>query len=220
MSSEPSPRPSPPSGAPDRRPYVVVAGIEFDETGDSALHEALSIARREPQAAIHIVHVVTDVSEALRSEAGAGERASLLEDRMYSLRAFVLKRWREQPSDSGRRATLHVGLGDRERELVQFAVDYEADLLVVGTHGRGRLATLLSPPLDEALARHAPCPVLVARPRHYEGLAKSPSIEPPPLSSSPGRERRVRSHGYRYSESLPFGAHDSNVIPTGVSSLR
>jgi Universal stress protein family len=74
---------------------------------------------------------------------------------------------------------MHVGLGDCERELVQFAIDYEADLLVVGTHDRGRLAALLSPSLAGALAHGAPCPVLVARPRGYEGLSKSPSIEPP-----------------------------------------
>jgi nucleotide-binding universal stress UspA family protein len=199
-----------------RSPYVVVVGVELDETGDAALREALALARREPQASLHLVHVVTDVGDALRSEAAAGERASLLEDRMFALRAFVIKRWCSLPVPNARRLVMHIGLGDRERELVQFAVDYGADLLVVGTHARGRLAKLLSPSVAEALARAAPCPVLVARPRDYEGLAKSPTVEPAGPPSEPS-SRRSRHHGYRYSESLPFGAHDSNVIPTGIA---
>ncbi|HEU4409438.1 MAG TPA: universal stress protein [Polyangiaceae bacterium] len=211
------PRAGSPSGAQAHPCYVVVAGIELDEAGACALTEAFALARREPKASVHLVNVVTDVDGALRSEAGAGVRGSLLEQRMFALRAFVLKRWREQPSDASRQVMLHVGLGDRERELVQFAVDYEADLLVVGTHDRSRLSTLVTPSLAESLAHGAPCPVLVARPRSYEGRPKSPSIEPPPPSSRAPRDRRLRTHGYRYSESLPFGTHDSNVIPTGVS---
>jgi nucleotide-binding universal stress UspA family protein len=198
-----------------RPPYVVVAGIEIDEAAVYALREALALARREPGASVHLVSVVTDVEGALRSEAAADERASLLEQRMYALRAFVIKRWREQPADAARQVTLHVGLGDRGRELVQFAADYEADLLIVGTHDRGRLSTLVTPSLVESLAHGAPCPVLIARPRDYEGLAKSPAIEPPSASSPSPRERRRRTHGYRYSESLPFGDRDSSVAPTG-----
>ncbi len=195
--------------------YVVVVGVEFDETGDAALHEALKLVGREPQALLHLVHVVTDVGDALRSEAGASERASLLEERMFTLRAFLLKRWRSYPAAGTRQLVMHIGLGERERELVQFAADYEADLIVVGTHGRGRLAKLLSPSVAEVLARSAPCPVLIARARDYEGLAKSPAIEPAAPPAEAGA-RRPRPHGYRYSESLPFGPHDSNVIPTGV----
>ncbi|HEU4532746.1 MAG TPA: universal stress protein [Polyangiaceae bacterium] len=215
MPSDPPPAAEEQSNSSPRPPYVVVAGVELDETGDAALREALALARREPHASLHLVHVVTDVDEALRSEAAAGERASLLEDRMFALRAFVLKRWRSHPAPGADRITMHIGLGERESELVQFAADYEADLIVVGTHGRGRLAKLLSPSVAEALVRSAPCPVLVARPRDYEGLAKSPAVEPAPPPAEPGA-RRPRPHRYRYSESLPFGAHDSNVIPTGV----
>lgn len=203
------------SDAQGRPPYVVVAGIELDETGNHTLTEVFELARRESLASVHLVSVVTDVGLALRSEAGADEHASLLEARMFSLRAFVLKRWRAYPPNAAHRIMMHVGLGNCERELVQFAIDYEADLLVVGTHDRGRLAALLSPSLADALAHGAPCPVLVARPRGYEGLAKSPSIEPPPLSPPAPREHHRRAHSYRYSENLSFGTHDGNTTTAG-----
>lgn len=203
------------SAAEQRPPFVAIVGVELDETGAAALREALALVDREPGATLHLVHVVTDVDGALRSEANAHDRASMLEQRMYALRGFVVRHWRAFPPGAAKRVMLHVGLGDRERELVQFAVDYDADLLLVGTHGRGRLAKLISPSLAETLVRSAPCPVLIARPKDYGGLAKSPAIEDagPPSTRSAGHHRR---RGYRYSESLPFHTHDSNVIPTGV----
>lgn len=198
-------------------PFVVIVGVEFDETGETALDEAFVLARREPRAQLHLVHVVTDVDGALRSEARADDRATLLEQRMVALRDVVLRRWRVAPGGDAQRVSLHIGLGDRERELVQFAADFGADLILVGTHGRGRLAKVFAPSVAEALMRSAPCPVLVARPKDYDGMATSPEIEPPAPASSRGDRPRLRARGYRYSTSLPYHFHDSNVIPTGVA---
>lgn len=218
MNTNSPPSPGAQNSAQGRAAYVVVAGVELDETGDHTLSEVFALARREPLASVHLVSVVTDVGKALRSEGGADDHASLLEERMFSLRAFVLKRWRSYPPNAAHRVMMHVGLGNCERELVQFAIDYEADLLVVGTHDRGRLTALLSPSLADALAHAAPCPVLVARPRAYEGLSKSPSIEPPPLSPPAPHGHPRRAHRYRYSENLSFGSHDGNAITTGAGS--
>jgi nucleotide-binding universal stress UspA family protein len=49
---------------------------------------------------------------------------------------------------------------------IRDAVDAEgADLLIVGSHGRDRAGRLVLGSVSDALVRHAPCPVLVARPR-------------------------------------------------------
>lgn len=208
------------SAAEGRPSFVVIVGVEFDETGEAALGEAFLLARREPEAQLHLVHVVTDVDDALRSEARADDRATLLEQRMVALRGFVLRRWRAVPGSDAARVSLHIGLGGREGELVQYAVDYGADLIVVGTHGRSRLAKMFAPSVVEALTRSAPCPVLVARPKDYDGMTATPEIEPPAPASSGGSRPRLRARGYRYSESLPYHFHDSNVIPTGVAPGR
>ncbi|HEU4407086.1 MAG TPA: universal stress protein [Polyangiaceae bacterium] len=204
------------SRAEGRPPFVVVVGVELDETGETALDEAFTFARREPRAQLHLVHVVTDVDDALRSEARADDRATLLEQRMAALRDVVLRRWRAAPGGDAERVSLHIGLGDREREIVQFAADLGADLILVGTHGRSRLAKVFTPSIAEALTRSAPCPVLVARPKDYDGMATSPEIEPPGPASSAGDRPRLRARGYRYSTSLPYHVHDSNIMPTGV----
>lgn len=57
-----------------------------------------------------------------------------------------------------------VRVGAPEPEIVSAAEDLKADLLCLGTHGRGGLAHLLLGSVAEKVVRHAPCPVLTVRP--------------------------------------------------------
>lgn len=57
-----------------------------------------------------------------------------------------------------------VRKGPPEREIVEAAREEDADLVIVGSHGRGFLDRLLGS-VSEAVAHHAPCSVLVVRQR-------------------------------------------------------
>ena len=48
-------------------------------------------------------------------------------------------------------------------EIIACARDEQADLIVMGTHGRGAIAHLLMGSTAERVVRQAPCPVLVVR---------------------------------------------------------
>jgi nucleotide-binding universal stress UspA family protein len=48
--------------------------------------------------------------------------------------------------------------------IVQVALDCQADLIVMGTHGRTGLGRLLMGSVAEHVLRHAPCPVLSIKP--------------------------------------------------------
>jgi nucleotide-binding universal stress UspA family protein len=51
--------------------------------------------------------------------------------------------------------------------IITYAVDHKADLIVIGTHGRGGLAHLFMGSVAERVVRLAPCPVLtVHHPEH------------------------------------------------------
>lgn len=51
-------------------------------------------------------------------------------------------------------------------QILEAAQDMPADLLVVGTRGLSAIARFLLGSVAEGVARHAPCPVLLARPLH------------------------------------------------------
>jgi nucleotide-binding universal stress UspA family protein len=70
---------------------------------------------------------------------------------------------------------LHWAHGKPFVEILRAAAAWSADLIVVGTHGRGMAAHLLVGSVAEKVVRKAPCPVLTVRPdaRQFDRLDAS-----------------------------------------------
>lgn len=56
-----------------------------------------------------------------------------------------------------------VPVGGPATEIVKAAEEWPADLIVIGSHGRGGVQRALLGSVAEVVMRHAPCPVLVIR---------------------------------------------------------
>ena len=54
------------------------------------------------------------------------------------------------------------------RAILEYARDAHVDAIVVGTHGRGKLAQLFMGSVAEKVVRYAPCPVLTVRHPEHE----------------------------------------------------
>ncbi len=53
--------------------------------------------------------------------------------------------------------------GKPASRIVEVAKNWSADLIVMGSHGRGKVQGLLLGSVSEGVLHHAPCPVLVVR---------------------------------------------------------
>jgi nucleotide-binding universal stress UspA family protein len=70
---------------------------------------------------------------------------------------------REYFPDSNIDLTLQIAVGAPEQILIEEAKEWNADLVVVGSHGRGFWGRMLLGSTTDALVHHAPCSVLVVR---------------------------------------------------------
>lgn len=64
------------------------------------------------------------------------------------------------------RATMDWRWGTPGTEIVNYAKECRADLIVIGTHGRGVVSNVLLGGVATQVVRSAPCPVLVVRHPH------------------------------------------------------
>lgn len=69
---------------------------------------------------------------------------------------------REKTHDGDLDIEIEIVKGPPEREIVELAESWGADLIVVGCHGRGFWGRLIGS-VSDAVVHHAPCSVLVVR---------------------------------------------------------
>lgn len=189
-----------------RERYRIVIGVDFEQTGDDAIADALRIAREHPNDELHVVHVVAlspDTHNAAKLDAVSDQMqaaAKKLREHMHAVcdRIFPGEEWEQD-------AVFHVRVGDPAEAIHQVAVDVEANVVVVGTHARTGIGKLVLGSVAEKLVRIARLPVLVARERDFEGLAKSAK----PDAARKGEQ--LHDENYHVSDRLQFGSGGRHI---------
>jgi nucleotide-binding universal stress UspA family protein len=142
----------------------ILVATDFSETSELALDYARAMAGRFG-AWIHLLHVLDEPPSlpTLGSEMFAAEMAALCATRHERTRQRLQ---RILSADEGARfcATGEVRTGRAAETIRDVAVERDADLIVMGTHGRGGVAHLLLGSVAEKVVRIAPCAVLTVRP--------------------------------------------------------
>ncbi len=67
------------------------------------------------------------------------------------------------PADKDIKYEHHLVLGTPAEDIVRIASEQNADLIVIGTHGRTGLKRVLMGSVAEAVMRRATCPVLTVK---------------------------------------------------------
>jgi nucleotide-binding universal stress UspA family protein len=135
---------------------VVVVASDLTETSDKVVRVASDIASGLGGRLISI-HVLTDA------------RLKELQETLPQESAFVdviLERLRQDLDDQlsrvavGGSASSDVVIGDEATNLHAFAVDQNADLLVIGIRNRSRIGKLIMGSIAQELLLQSACPVI------------------------------------------------------------
>jgi nucleotide-binding universal stress UspA family protein len=160
--------------------YVIVVGVDFSEASELAFDRALEVAASKRSVELHAVNVQLPLGGAGPTQGEAAYEASLhaarnefQESAVRAVTAFQTANG-ATPFD---RLVTQVRIDEPGHQLAQYASDVEADLVVVGTSDRHGIARLLMGSVAQIVARLAPCPVLIVRPKALP--APLPQIEPP-----------------------------------------
>jgi nucleotide-binding universal stress UspA family protein len=164
------------------KPFVVVVGTDFSKQADRALAAAFQHASTRAPAELHVVHVARPIDGISAPPPFTLVQAPArldLEEQRAALVRYLDERLATLPGfrDSKLRVYAHVMLDTPALGISRLAANLEADLLVVGTHGRHGVARWLLGSVAEGLVRHAACPVLIIPPEPTE--LQVPAIEPP-----------------------------------------
>jgi len=134
---------------------TIVFPTDFSTASDAALVHAAALARQSGGRLL-IVHV-----EEPPLAYGGGELYYGLPEPSSERILKMLEDVR--PADPAVPFTHRLTMGDPAAEIVRIAGDENAEMIVLGTHGRTGLSRVLMGSVAEAVVRRAPCPVLVYR---------------------------------------------------------
>lgn len=161
---------------------TLVIGYDFSPLAELALREAATLVAMTGRGELHLVWAVYRDHDWSPPEGSVPD----LEVEIDRMRVTVERALRAHGDRFQVEVFHHVLDGDPARAILDVAADVEADLILVGTHGRTGVRRLLLGSVAEKVVREAGCPVLVMRPRRRAPAAARP--EPPCPACTAARE--------------------------------
>jgi universal stress protein A len=137
----------------------ILATTDFSPFADRAVSYAHALAEKF-SAELHVLHVVSDVSEGVAEHGLAGVLDPKgVDDAGVGWLAGLLG----EAGTVRRVEAVWVGR-DVAEKITEYARDKNMDIIVMATHGRTGLAHFWLGSIVEKVIRSAPCPVLAIRP--------------------------------------------------------
>jgi nucleotide-binding universal stress UspA family protein len=137
-------------------PKVILVPVDFSANAEQALDYACELAAKLG-ATVHMVHAIVTLPSALQVALTEDIVQNLVNAHIEALEKLAATR---QGASFGK-ATVEVG--DPRDTIVAAVKKTDADLIVMGTHGRRGLSRVVMGSVAEDVIRHAPCPVLTVR---------------------------------------------------------
>ena len=126
----------------------ILVAVDGSDQSKEAIHEAVAIAKRN-KTSLFVLHVKDETR--LRGTPYA--LAINLDDLETESKEIIAEVEFE----------VHAFTGNPKKEIINFAKQFELDLIVVGSNGKGLLDRMLVGSTTSYVVNHAPCNVMVVK---------------------------------------------------------
>lgn len=138
--------------------HRIVVPTDFSECAE----EAFSLTQRVAKALgseVVLVHVF--VAPPVYGEAMATAWEAVEDAEKWV--AAEIDRWAQRAAKNGIAVRTIMSTGPAAQVIARVAIEERADLIIIGTHGRGGVSRALLGSVADRVVRTAPCPVLTVR---------------------------------------------------------
>lgn len=140
--------------------HTIVCPVDFSPGSATATDYAMSLAEKLG-ASVHLLHVYP-LGTFVGPDGGLVITPQMI-TQLSEQSMAALRKLADPYTAAGRKVEVHVRDGAPAEETVRFAESVNADLLVLGTHGRTGLSRMLLGSVTERIVRTSPIPVLTVR---------------------------------------------------------
>jgi nucleotide-binding universal stress UspA family protein len=138
----------------------ILMGID-DSKFSKNLVRALVTQFRTEDAEILALHVLEPVEPVAPPEMSQGYAPELEDQKKPAI--MLLERIADELRRAGFRVQTSVKIGDARETIIETAITWNADLILVGSHGKRGIQSFLLGSVSESVARHAKCSVEIVR---------------------------------------------------------
>lgn len=148
------------------QPYIVLVGLDLSEPGGRAWRFAFDLADMRGEAEIHAVVTAAHGLAEPPDDVHPPSSVSTSTDEPSPLRLPKLRVLEHRSAGKpARLMAMHFRAGRPDRAIIQLAEEIGADLIVIAAQPISRLQRLLGGSVADKVARAAPCPVVIVRPK-------------------------------------------------------
>ncbi len=150
--------------------------LAIDESKFSEAATKTVIEQTKPRdSEVHILHVIEVHSPQLPEMMASYPGAEHGRDSQRVLAEALLAKTAKLLRSKGLQVTTSFELGNPKSKIIDVASKWDADLIVVGSHGRNGLERFLLGSVSDTVARHAKCSVEIVRiPSRQSGGVRVP----------------------------------------------
>jgi len=169
----------------DKKPFQIVVGFDLSELGERVIEEALDIVRHRTPAELHVITVASGADDRINLPGETVDTTDAAAREAVRLRVarVVDEDQRRHGAVGLDRIAVYVVASTPTREpgrtISDLASALDANLIVVGTHGRTGVDRLILGSVASQVVRHATTNVYVVQPADFFHGKKVPAIERP-----------------------------------------